>query len=888
MKPEYVLPLADTRATLAVAGGKGASLARLSNAGLPVPGGFHVTTLAYQHFVAANNLQPSILAALESVDATHTATLENASRVIGELFCLGKMPEDIAEAIAEAYAGLPGVQPVVAVRSSATAEDLPDLSFAGQQDTFLNIHGVEAVQDAVKRCWASLWTARAIGYRSQHNIDHNAVSLAVVVQQLVFADAAGILFTTNPITGQRDQAMLTATWGLGEAIVGGLVTPDTLTVDKATGRVLTRETADKQVMTVRVATEGGAGGTEEQPVPERKRREPVLDNQQAAELVRLGVQIEQLYKMPMDIEWTLTLASPAARVTGEEGAFAIVQARPITALPEPTASTCIEWKLPEPQGPYMRGGVVDFMPDPLSPLFSTLGRARYNAGMRRLMEWVAGRKGVWPDEWFVTINGYAYTSGNIKPRQWLVILAGLFVLPRLIRTAVPRWRDEAVPRYNEVVARWQAKHLPDLAASGLLAGVGEIMDVAVDHLATLQSGIIGIAGSAEGIFSTVYNKLVRREADPDATVFVLGYDSVPILAEKALYDLAQWCRDQSALAGYLLSTPTERMVADLTGDRKPANLDTEAWSDLQRRFQTYLEKYGYTIYNLDFARSLPGDDPAPLIETLKLFVSGRGTNPYQRQLKSAERREAAVQSTLARLKGLKLKIFRTVLGWAQGVAPLREDGIAYIGYGYPQLRKMLKELGRRLVERGAVERPDDIFWLIQGEVEQAVAALDRGEPMAPLMGVIQQRKAEWHAQKRLSPPPTLPPIKKFMGINVEQWLPASDEDQVGDMLKGVAASPGKITAPACVLHGPEDFCQMQSGDVLVAGTTTPAWTPLFAMASAVVTDIGGPLSHGSIVAREYAIPAVMGTGVATKRITSGQIITVDGSLGIVTLSKNGL
>ena len=325
MMPDYILSLADARATLEHVGGKGASLARLANAGLPVPDGFYVTTAAYNQFVAENNLQPGLLAALAAVDASRPATLETASRAIHDLFIQATMPQDVADAIARAYATLgnlqspiPNTQLAVAVRSSATAEDLPDLSFAGQQETFLNIHGVEAVQDAVKRCWASLWTARAIGYRAQHHIDHNAVSLAVVVQQLVFADAAGILFTANPITGQRDQAMLTATWGLGEAIVGGLVTPDTLIVDKATGRVLTRDTADKQVMTVRLAS-----GTEEQPVPEAERRAPVLDDDQAAELTRLGTLIEHLYQMPMDIEWTLA---------GNK--FAIVQARPITALPQ--------------------------------------------------------------------------------------------------------------------------------------------------------------------------------------------------------------------------------------------------------------------------------------------------------------------------------------------------------------------------------------------------------------------------------------------------------------------------------------------------------------------------------------------------------------------------
>jgi pyruvate,water dikinase len=662
--------------------------------------------------------------------------------------------------------------------------------------------------------------------------------------------------------------MVTATWGLGEAIVGGLVTPDTLTVEKTTGRILSRETADKQVMTVRVES-----GTEEQPVPEAKRRAAVLNDQQAAELVRLGVQIEQLYGLPMDIEW--------ARADGK---FAILQARPITALPEPEAPVPTKWPLPG-KGPFMRGSIVDFMPDPLSPLFSTLGRSRYNASFQRLVEWFARDRKTRMFS-LVTINGYGYMSVDIDLRSGLKIAAVMTRLPQLVRLAVPRWRDEAVPRYAATVARWQARRLPDVPASELLTGAYEILDVAMDHLTTLQGGIMGIAGSAEATFSGVYDKLIRREDDPEAAAFVLGYDSTPILADKALYDLAGWCRDQLGLVEYIQSTPAEQLAANLVSPQAPPGLDVPVWRELQTRWQAHLEQYGAMIYSLDFARPLPIDEPTPLLETLKLYLSGQAPNPYERQQKLAERREAAMQFTLARLKGLRLKLFRMVLGWAQAVAPLREDGIAYLGYGYPQLRRILKELGRRLVQAGAVHQPDDIFWLIESEVRAAVAALDQGQAIAPLMDAVKQRRAEWQAQKRLTPPPTLPPMKKFLGISTEQWLPASGEDQAGDMLKGVAASPGKITAPACVLHGPEDFDQMRPGNVLVAGITTPAWTPLFAMAAAVVTDIGGPLSHGSIVAREYGIPAVMGTGVATKRIQSGQEITVDGSAGTVTLSKS--
>ena len=247
---ETILSLADPRATLETAGGKGASLARLMAAGLPVPGGFHITTAAYRQFVEQNELQPRILEILTSADLNQPSTLERASRQIQELFEHAQVPVEIGDAIEHAYAGLPGVETPVAVRSSATAEDLPELSFAGQQETFLNVQGIQAVQEAVKRCWASLWTARAIGYRMQHNIDQDAVSLAVVVQEMVAAEAAGILFTANPLNGQRDQMLINAAWGLGEAMVGRQVTPDTITVDKDSGQVIERQIADKQVMTV--------------------------------------------------------------------------------------------------------------------------------------------------------------------------------------------------------------------------------------------------------------------------------------------------------------------------------------------------------------------------------------------------------------------------------------------------------------------------------------------------------------------------------------------------------------------------------------------------------------------------------------------------------------
>uniref|UniRef100_UPI002453DCC7 PEP/pyruvate-binding domain-containing protein n=1 Tax=Nocardia brasiliensis TaxID=37326 RepID=UPI002453DCC7 len=263
-----VLELDDARATLAHAGGKGASLARLAAAKLPVPPGFHVTTAAYRRFVDATGLTARILDAVAAADPDRADTVSAAAAEIAAMFAEQTVPEEISQAVRSAYALL-GDHVAVAVRSSATAEDLPELSFAGQQETYLNIRGADEVMAAVQRCWASLWTARAIDYRARQEIESNEVDLAVVVQRLVPADAAGVLFTADPVTGARDRVMINAAWGLGEAIVSGNVTPDTLLVAKADRSMLRQDISDKDMMTVRTDT-----GTAEVPVPAAQRRGP--------------------------------------------------------------------------------------------------------------------------------------------------------------------------------------------------------------------------------------------------------------------------------------------------------------------------------------------------------------------------------------------------------------------------------------------------------------------------------------------------------------------------------------------------------------------------------------------------------------------------------------
>ncbi|MGD8491334.1 MAG: PEP/pyruvate-binding domain-containing protein, partial [Anaerolineae bacterium] len=698
--------------------------------------------------------------------------------------------------------------------------------------------------------------------------------IAVVVQHLVPAEASGVLFTANPVTGQRDEAMISAAWGLGEAVVGGRVTPDTLLVDKASGRVLERQTADKQVMTVLAGS-----GTDEQPVPAALRRKPVLSDAQAAELVELGVQIESLYGRPVDIEWTLARAAPE-----DEPALAIVQARPITALPPApdVGGEVTGWRLP--QGSYMaiRNNIVELMAEPLTPLFRTMGLAAVNASMHRLLAQFFGQPGLMPEQIIISVNQYAYYNGSWSAGQLARILwRSVGIMKYMFSGAVERWTEEGRPRYVATVEHWRATGWRQLPTTELLAAARLLAEAAIDAYGAMVSGLIPAAWISEALFTLTYDKLIKRRDDPEAPTFLLGYDSLPIRGEKSLYDLAQWVRDRAGLDAYVANAAATALAADLERERAPVGVEPGDWRQWRDRFQTHLQQYGHTIYNLDFAIPVPADDPAPLLEACKLFVKGEGTHPYQRQQAAVERREAASRATLERLGGVRLKLFRQSLDRAQRYAPLREDALADVGLGYPLLRRMFGELGRRLVASGAIDDADDIYWLEGDEVEEAAARLDAAQSLAYRGGQVARRRAAWTAANQLTPPLSLPQRQIPGWAKLKATLSTGEKEMA---LQGVAASPGTVTAPARVLGGPADFYKMQAGDVLVAAITTPAWTPLFVRAAGIVTDIGGPLSHGSIVAREYGIPAVLGTGSATRRIRSGQIVTVDGTAGTVTLS----
>ncbi|CAN7457936.1 PEP/pyruvate-binding domain-containing protein [Arthrobacter sp. LjRoot14] len=877
------------RDDVATAGGKGAGLGELVRAGVPVPPGFLVNTGAYELFVRDNQLAGRIQEYAAVPAAATSRDYEEASGKIRALFAGGSMPEEVAAEIRDAYRRLgsaagtdPGTETAVAVRSSATAEDLASASFAGQQDTYLNVHGAGALMEAVINCWGSLWTSRAMAYRAREGIRPDQVRLAVVVQHMVAADAAGVMFTANPASGRRDQIVLAAAWGLGESVVSGAVSTDDVVVEAATGKVVSRRTADKAVMTAYADR-----GTREEPVPESRRHQPVLDDTAAAALAGYGTRIARHFGSPQDIEW--------ARAGGE---FFILQSRPITALPEPAGETPRDWSVPYPKGLYFRASIVEQLPDPLSPLFADLIDGSVSRSLNALMDQAFGKSSLRDgDLGLPAINGYAYYYYRTAA-LWRLMGKTPAAVRALIRgeahMGVHGWREYSHPRYVRVVESWSARPLADLTGEELLEGVSALLDAGTVYYTAVQS-IIPIATSSELAFQKFYDKFVRQDGDPPAATFLLGYDSQPIRAEKSLFDLAGWSLGVPGLAEAILATPTKSLARAQGSGTPPGGLDPGLWQQWEHRLQLHLDRFGHTVYNLDFINPVPADDASPLLDTLKFYLRGQGNDPHRRQELAAARREDSTGRILARLHPARRKAFGRLLRWAQGPAPIREDALADVGLGWPLMRRMLRELGQRLVAAGLIADSGDVFWLRHQEIGSAVEfglaapggpAAITGADRPVLAESVAERKLRWRGQRNAAAPQMLPEIR-WLQRSLAGMMPEGSQEQRGNTIKGVGASQGRVSAPARVLAGPEDFSLMQPGEVLVARITTPAWTPLFAMASAVVTDVGGPLSHGSIVAREYGIPAVLGTGVATRRITSGQRIEVDGGAGTVTIVQSG-
>lgn len=416
-----------------------------------------------------------------------------------------------------------------------------------------------------------------------------------------------------------------------------------------------------------------------------------------------------------------------------------------------------------------------------------------------------------------------------------------------------------------MVERWADRQPDALPAADLLAGAAELIAAGAEYYTYVQA-VIPQAVTAEISFTKLYAALVPSKGRPAALTFLLGQESEPIRAERSVFALAQWCR----------ATPG---VADALTAQSPLPADHRA--AFEDKLAEHLSRYGHLTYNLDVMQPVAADDPAPVLAALRYAISGQATDPDVRMARQAAERADAQAWLDERVGPVRRRLLARMLAKARELGPLREDALADMGLGWPAARRLLRELGTRCVVGGLLADRDEVFWLTQDEARRAAAQLDAGRPIGPsAQAAIEARQTAWRGNRQASPPGWLPAKGPFYRL-FKRFMPSNEAVQTGPELKGLGASVGRVSGPARLLCGPEDFARMQPGDVLVAPITTPAYTPFFAMAAAVVTDVGGPLSHSSIVAREYGIPAVLGTGSATARIHDGDIVTVDGDRGIV-------
>ncbi|HYZ04840.1 MAG TPA: PEP/pyruvate-binding domain-containing protein [Rubrobacter sp.] len=893
--PRLILPFtAIDRGALAVAGGKAANLGELVLAGFPVPAGFCITTAAYDLVAADAGLEPT-LAALAGTQPEDTARLAELAKEARSCLSDASVPDVLGRVIAEAYGKLGDGAPVpVAVRSSATAEDLPQASFAGQQDTYLNVVGVESVLDAVRRCWASLWTDRAVTYRTTNGIDPHSVRLAVAVQQMVDASVAGVLFTANPVTGKRRQTVIDASPGLGEAVVSGRVNPDHFVANTATGEIVERRLGDKRVAIMA----GSGGGTERVELDAGEDRASLSDGQVLA-LARLGARVEEHYGTPQDTEWAIE----------DDGGIWLLQARPITTLfplPERAPTNDEDLRV------YFSFSVAQGVYRPLTPMgiqafrlitsaLATLagrpsrdpyeGAAFFAESAGRIFADITpvlrSEQGRGLFEWAmrhmeartVPIVRHLAADPRLAPVPTFIRPVLHAVLSVFVRGRIPLRFVEALARPEKARARAARVEAQFRAADDVPpdAGAAERLSAA-ERL--LRSGPPDMLPNVPPVFAAglaanaLAGKLLGGLASEDerrVAMRALPHNPTTEM-DLALWALAKEARADPDIARMLSETPPERLAEDYRGGSLPPKLQTS--------LADFLRLYGHRgVAEIDLGLSRWSEDPTYIMGVLANYLRlddpqaapdvqfGRATRKAEEMVGELIRRAA----NKGRMRGATV---RFLLGRARELSGLREMPKFCIILLMARARELLWTVGAELAEAGRLQGAGDIFFL---SVPEAWAVL-AGEDLRPL---VSERRAVYEQELRRRHVPRL-----LLSDGTEPTAGTHHATGADGALRGTPASGGVVTERARVILDPGE-ASLEPGEILVAPSTDPGWTPLFLTAGGLVMEMGGPMSHGAIVAREYGIPAVVGVPDATEHIETGRRITVDGSAGEVTLDLEG-
>jgi pyruvate,water dikinase len=865
-------------AMLPTVGGKAANLGELTRAGLPVPPGFCLTTEAYRQ-VAASVPGPELATVLDALDAAPTpAELAQLAARARKALLGVPVPAVIRDGVAAAYQAL-GPEVPVAVRSSATAEDLPSASFAGQQDTYLNVVGPAEVSDAVQRCWASLWTERAVSYRAANGVDHRAVRLAVVVQRMVDAEVAGVMFTANPVTGRRGETVIDANPGLGEAVVSGAVNPDRFVVDGERGDIRERRLGDKR-LTIRALAGGGTQTRRSSGDADRA----CLTDRQLRELTTLGQRVQRHYGAPQDTEWAL----------GADGTLWLTQARPITTLyplpDEPADGIRVYFCASLAQGlvgPITPMGLAAFramssgfsirtggpVTDPLagSELMVTAGARLFldvtgalasPAGGRllpRVLDVMEARSAV------VLRSLATERTGSWWPflRRMLPVLVRYRIPPRVVFGALcPAAARRRLDRFGQQLRARLARR-QGLTPEQRLDVARELLNSSFLPIAATVGPVA--LGSAFGMFGLA-SALLGKDAGPGELAGVLRGLPHNVTTEM---DLQLW-----ALAG--------RLGAD--DEARRALTDIPA-AELCRRYRTgelpralrsgvaeFLGRWGHrAVAEIDLGLPRWSEDPRHIFGVLAnyLRVTDPAAAPDAQFRNGAAAAEETIQRLVARAGGLRGVLVGFALRRARELAGLRELPKYHFIEVLASVRRELTEVAEALVAAGRIDAVDDLFFLTLAEAGQALHGSD---PRTLIAGRREQYQDERHRRR-------VPRVLLSDGTEPEALAKVAVDE---NGLVGTAASTGTVTGIARVVLDPVG-AHLEPGEILVAPSTDPGWTPLFLTAGALVMEMGGANSHGAVVAREYGIPAVVGVADATTRITTGDRVTVHGASGLITL-----
>ncbi len=861
----YTIPFSQLNKTnIPVAGGKGANLGEMTTADFPVPGGFVLTTAAYNAFVQAHGLQQQIVDLAHTVTADDPQSSEVASEKIKQLFLGAEMPADIADAVMVADSTLG--ETAVAVRSSATAEDLIDASFAGQQETYLNVQGKEALLTAVKECWASLWTARAITYRLKQAIAPDDVSLAVVVQKQIASDVSGVAFSLNPNNNDFDEAVINSNFGLGESIVSGLVTPDNFVVNKVTNQIIEKQLATKEYVLVGKA----GGGMEESPLADPQAAS--LTDAQVIALTKLVTKVEAHYKLPMDIEWAY-----------QDGELYLLQARPITTyVPLP------EIMITEPGAEKYLYMDIIVLTQGFQESLSVLGNeiwgqmleaikgdiGFFDAGMEGAVLNVDGRQYIHLSN---TMKGlgmrtassmwktYDTPTRNIiesidlsiympaekpKPMRGLAWkttkLVGRTILEMLPGLLNP---EKAEKQYNDMFAR-------DVASSKQLVRQDipfrQLVDQYLDLFAK-QMGAVNAVGGSAMLAQARLSRLFKND-DVDDLLLALQIDlngNPTSEMGHLMFALAKFPAVQETATGEEFA-------------RKLANKEFSA--EFQQAYDDYMDRFGCRgIQEIDIATERPYNNVPDFFKQLKAMdidsdmlsrVSQRRQDAYDKLL------------ALATKKG-KVKTFKKQVA-LQNNWGYREMPKYFFIVEVDLMRQRALQLGEQFVAQGRLNEATQVFDLNVDQLTQAQqnSALD-------IRPIVAKNLAPRAKQAQVQNWPRI--INSRGRIMQAERAPAKEGELVGDPI-----APGVVRGIANVLNSPYEK-PLNKGEILVTRSTDPGWTPLFMNASGVVLEIGGALQHGAVIAREYGLPCVSGIENATINIPDGAMIEVDGSNGIVRL-----